>query len=509
MGETLFRFDFNEGTGSSITNSTGTLTGILGAAVDPTNIPLSSEPAPSGTLGDRALTMVDPNGFLVLTATNTTELNAVDTPITAEAWVLIPAGATPRPEGFVGYGNSWKLGLSGNGDLTFTLFGVADIFSGVFPTQGVWTHLAAVWEPGLGVRYFVDGVDVGFIDQTGAMRVPQNALMGVGSAGLGEPINATIDRVRVHRAVLTADQLDSVAASPKAPYASTVAAFSLNETAAPYLNTGTAGGSAVPAAGVLLARTSPQFVTDSPSGRPGDFALQFDGNDLAQVDDPGQVVNIVGEGLTGDFTLQAWVKYGTLPGARSVLFGYFGVGGALSFSVTSDRRLFVTTYGILDIPTAASLPNDGLWHHVAVVHQQGVNLRFYVDGLLGDTIAYTSGLNVRGNSFFWIGSEFSGGLPYAGLIDRLQLDDAVIEPDDLDYLAIPGVIPGTPELSIGTAVSVSWPVGGTGFVLQQSTTLGEPKEWTTLSITPQVQGDRLYVLLPATETETYYRLFRP
>lgn len=148
------------------------------------------------------------------------------------------------------------------------------------------------------------------------------------------------------------------------------------------------------------------------------------------------------------------------------MFGYFGVGGALSFSVTSDRRLFVTTYGILDIPTAASIPNDGLWHHVAVVHQQGVNLRFYVDGLLGDTIAYTSGLNVRGNAFFWIGSEFSGGLPYAGLLDRLQLDNAIIEPDDLDYLAIPGVIPDTPELSIGTAVSVSWPVGGTGFVLQ-------------------------------------------
>ena len=509
VGETLFRFDFSEGTGSSITNSTGTLTGFLGALVDPTNIPLTSDSTPSGAVGDRALTIVDPAGYLVLTATNAPALEAVDTPLTVEAWVQIPVGATPRYEGIVGYGNSWKLGLNDTGELTFTLFGVADIFSGTFPAQGAWTHVASVWEPGVGVRYFIDGVDVGFIEQTGAMRAPTGGIVGIGSAGLGEPVNATIDRVRVHRAALTVEQLDSVATTPKAPLASTVLAFALNEAAAPYANTGTVGGSATTAASVLLARSSPTFTTDSPSGKPGDFALAFDGNDLAQVDDPNQLVNLVGDGLTGNFTLQSWVKYGTLPQARSVLFGYFGVGGALSFSVTADRRIFVTTYGILDIPTAAAIPNDGLWHHVAVVHTQGVNLKFYVDGILGDTIAYTSGLNVRGNNFFWLGSEFSGGLPLVGAIDRMQLANEVIEPKDLDYLAIPGVIPGTPELAIGTAVSISWPVGGTGFVLQSSTTLNEPKVWTTVSATPIVQGDRIYVLLPTTEEETFYRLFRP
>jgi len=89
-------------------------------------------------------------------------------------------------------------------------------------------------------------------------------------------------------------------------------------------------------------------------------------------------------------------------------------------------------------------------------------------------------------------------------MDRLQLANEVIEPSKLDYLAIPGVIPGTPQLTIGTAVSVSWPIGGTGFVLQSSTTLSEPKVWTPVSIPPIVQGDTFYALLPTTEVETFY-----
>ena len=103
--------------------------------------------------------------------------------------------------------------------------------------------------------------------------------------------------------------------------------------------------------------------------------------------------------------------------------GFFfnnGPGGAVSFSI-ANRRLFVTTLGIVDQPTAALIPDDGGWHHVAVIHEAGVGFRFFVDGILGDTIAYTRSLliDVHTATEFVIGSEPSGGLPYVGKLDRL------------------------------------------------------------------------------------------
>lgn len=507
----LFRFDFDEGAGNTVTNTAGTLTGVLGQLVDTPVLPLTNGSTPAGTVGERSLTLADPDGFLVLDGTNAPALSAIDTPITAEAWIFIPEGAIPRYEAIVGYGDTWKLGLTAAGEIAFTLRTVADVsVVGLVPPIGVWTHVATVWEPGVGVTFYVDGVDSGFVAETRGLRAPVTPYLGIGGNGaLSEPLNGSIDRVRVHRAVLTADQLDSVAASPKAPLATTIVSLGLNEEAAPYANAGTLGGSGIPAQPVIVANVAPKFVTDSPTGKAGDFALSFDNTDLLRVEDPAQVVSLVGEGLTGDFTVQVWVKPGAIPNARAVLFGSFGPGGALSFSLTSDRKIFVTTYGIADIPTQAGFPNDGLWHHLAVVHTAGQNLKFYVDGVLGDTLAYSNGLNTRAETWFWIGSEFAGGLRYVGLMDRLQLATDAVAPKDLDYLAIPGVIPGTPELEIGTAVSVAWPTTGTGFILQSTTDLVEPKTWVNVSASPTVVGEKYYTLLPITETKTFYRLFRP
>lgn len=507
--ETLFHFDFNEGSGQTVASTNGTLTGVLGRQ------PSSAVPVtdtPSGAAGDRALRITDPDGFILLDATGSAALAATDTPITVEAWIHIPEDAVPRNEAIVSYGNNWKFGLRNTGVVAFTLYGVIDADIGLLPPLGVWTHIAAVWEPGVGVSFYQDGAYYGFIDETRPMRAPSNANLTVGgSSTFTEPVNATLDRVRVHRAILTEDQLDWVAGSPRAPLASTVASLALNEPEPPFANAGTLGGSAVPASPIVLANISPRFVADSPSGLPGDTALEFDGNDLVRVDDPDAVVTLVTDGVTSDFTIQAWVKPGTPAAgqARSVLFGSFGPAGALSFSITSDRRVAITTYGIVDMLSDAAIPNDGLWHHIAVVHRNGEDMRFYVDGILGDTRPYTQGLNLRDQAWFWIGSEFGGGLPYTGLLDRLQLSNVALEPAELDSLPIPGVDPGAPELVIGTAVSIAWPATATGFRLQSTTDLNEPRVWTDVAATGTVVGDTYYVLLPTPGQETYYRLIRP
>jgi hypothetical protein len=234
--------------------------------------------------------------------------------------------------------------------------------------------------------------------------------------------------------------------------------------------------------------------------------LTFDGTDRIRVADPDQVVTLD----SNDFTVQAWVKPGTMPGARGVMFYNNGPGGAISFSVTSDRRVFVTTLGIADTRSAAVIPDDGLWHHIAVVHRNGQDLRFYVDGILGDTIPHTAGvIKTRTETFFVIGSEPTGGLAYSGGLDRLQLLNEALTPDKLDYLAVPGVNPEAPELEIETAVAISWPTISTGFVLQSTTDLNDPKVWTNVPYQPIVIGDKYYTLTPAPAQKTFYRLMRP
>src|SRR5690606_26382036 len=121
----------------------------------------------------------------------------------------------------------------------------------IYPVIGAWTHLAATWEPGVGITYFVDGVEAAFFEETRPMRVPQHNYIGIGSAGTAEPIDASIDRVRVHQAKLTADELDAVAAEPKPVLSSTIVAFDFNST--PYTSAGKIQKTAVNAQDLFIA----------------------------------------------------------------------------------------------------------------------------------------------------------------------------------------------------------------------------------------------------------------
>ncbi len=509
--DTLFRFEFNEGSGTTVTDEAGIFTGIF-AGREP-SFPESVADSPSGSANDRALDIVDPDGYVVQEVENAPALQAVDTPITVEAWIRIPADAVPRNESIIAFGGSWKFGLRASGYVAFTLYGVADVESQILPDLDQWNHVAAVWEPGVGVTFYWNGIDYGFVEQTGAMNAPgNNRLVVGGSSAFTEPVNATLDRVRVHRAILNADQLDTDPATPRAPLASTVVAFNFNEAEAPFANTGTIGGEAVPAYDLVAAQLSPQFVSDTPSGQEGDFALSFDGNDILRVEDPDNVVTLVEGDVTSDFTIQAWVKPGTQPAgqARSIIFSKFGATGALSFSITSDRRVVVTTYGIVDMFSNATIPDDGLWHHIAVVHDTAAGeMRFYVDGILGDTIPYTNGLQTRDQTWFFFGTELTGILPYVGLLDRVELLNEALPADELDFRPIPGVDPEAPELEIGVAVSISWPATATGFRLESTLDLEEPREWTPVDVPGTVVDNRIYVLLPTPAEATFYRLVRP
>ncbi len=209
----------------------------------------------------------------------------------------------------------------------------------------------------------------------------------------------------------------------------------------------------------------PTFVTDSPSGKAGDFAIHFENGQYMTVDDPDTRVQL--DRNNPSFTLQAWVKLPSgNPSGRMVFFYSNGPGGAISFSVNNNRTVFVTTLGILDVSSQAAIPDDDAWHHIAVVHENGKEFRFYEDGVLGDTVAYTRGVNfTRTQKLFSLGAEWNGALRYTGLVDRLKVFSGIVTPDQLDYQKAPpagaaGLTMGRPSVTpFGFSIGVT-AVGG-------------------------------------------------
>lgn len=494
---TLAEFQFNEGTGTLTRSPTNNLTGSL---VDPANVPEIITDTPSGAANDRAVQLAG-TGYLLVDDSDGPILAVATEPLTLETWIKWDGTDTDQYNGILAYGASYKLGLN-NGVILWTLFGVVDVDSGhALPPDGLWHHVAAVYEPGVGVTVYLDGLP-SFVAETRSMRAFGNNRFSIGSEGLGNAILAAFDRVRVHKALLSAEELDSVAVSPKAPLSTTLVAYNFNETTLPFQN------AQLPARPTLTSEDliAPVFSTDSPSGRAGDFSLNYPtATGRVTVADPDTAIRFE----NGDFTIQAWVKFGPLP-ARAVLYFNNGPGGAVSFSVF-NREIFVTTLGVLDRDTNAAIPDDGGWHHLAVVHETGKEFRFYVDGILSDTIPYLGGvlIDVRTATTFFIGSEPGGGLPYVGKLDRLIVSKGMVPAAELDYRPIPGVDPDAPELTIQSVVEVAWPSLPAGYVLQSTTTIGVPASWTNVPGTPQATAGTYRFYFPVSSQQTYYRLFKP
>lgn len=502
----LLNFEFNEGSGATTTDSVNQLVGNLGGA-NRDAFQVSSD-SPSGAASDKSLSLNVGNGTSVALATvddSSEPILALATDaFTIEAWIKSDIESVRQFEGIGAYGGSYKLGMN-NKELQFTLYGIVDLNSGlIVPQDEAWHHVAAVWEPGTGVTLYLDGA-ASPIAETRMPRAFTHNTLTIGAEGIGaNALQGLIDRFRIHKAALTPEQLDSVAQTPKAPLASTLVAYSFNEADQPFQSAATVARPAVRSGSPV-----PSFVAETPSKQSGDFAMQFSTGQQIAFEDPNTVVALNQEDPS--FTLQAWVKLPPgNPSARMVFFFSNGPGGAISFSVNSDRTVAVTTLGLLDAYSQAAIPDDGAWHHIAVVHENGKELRYYVDGQLGHTLPYTQGvIFTRTDTMFYIGSEPTGGLPFTGLVDRLKVTSGILTPEQLDFWPVPGVDPGAPSLSIETVERISWPTTPAGYQLQSSTDLGEPKDWTTVTNAPSVSEGSFYLLVPPTQAKVFYRLIKP
>ena len=441
----LLNFQFNEGTGSTTTDSVNNLVGVLGTAQNPAVDTVQLiDASPSGAAGDRSITNSG-GGFLIADASATEALNITNGPITMESWIFIdPSTPAKAAEGILAYGGSYKMGMR-NGIQLFTLYGKVDVANdaaGAVPT-GQWVHLAAAWDPGVGVNFYVDGTHYFVADTNTTARVPIHDYLSLGSEGFGNNAVAALDRLRIHNALLTAEQIDSVAATAKPTLPTTIISYDFNQANLPATNTLSPELPAGLSHELLPLITGPAWTNDTPSGAANDFALAY----LTENPPTKEVVTVdygetpidLGANNTS-YTLQVWVKVpsGTFE-ERRVIYRTDGPAPRISLSINADRTLHTTILGTADFTTTVPIPNDERWHHIAVVMEDFTTLRFYLDGVLRQTSTrtQTGAPSAGGTPRLLIGKE-SETRYFRGVLDRVIINNDALPQSSLDYLAAPG-----------------------------------------------------------------------
>lgn len=504
-----FHLPLNEGSGTNLTDSIGGLNAQFGLYLDPVGdlASIAIDNSPSGLAGDNSL-QTQNTGYLIADDSTNKVLNITHGPITMEAWVFLtgPSPGTTMWEGIARYGGSYKLGMRGR-NLAFTLLGKADIFSGKIIPTNQWVHIAAVWNPGVGVTFYTNGVANSVVNvNTPARPVFDNyltvAFEGPSSSATPRGLPGFLDRVRIHHTALSAGEIDSVAGSPKGIYGTTLVAYNFDQADLPAMNSASEILPARYAQEILSAWTSPTWTSDTPSGEPNDFALEFSAlqnggvtPQSATVLDPSNTITT--NGTNGDYTMEAWIRVPTnFPNInRRTIFQHLGT-PAFTFSLEADRTLFTAVLGKVQQNSSAVVTNDNAWHHVAVVHQDGVQFRFYVDGVLRDTRSYTQGPASGPLPWFLIGSGFNGSLPFIGKMDRLRFSNRALAPGEFDFASLS-------INRINNDVVITWPAGFPGFLLEGTTKLTLP-QWVTVPH-QEINGINTAIVQPS-GTNTFYRL---
>ncbi|MGC9327654.1 MAG: LamG domain-containing protein, partial [Candidatus Hinthialibacter sp.] len=416
-------WEFNEGSGSTVTDNSGQYTASLGALVD---LPVIETDSPSGQEGDLS---IRPIGGLRVDDSENSVLDLQQGPMTAEVWV--------KPDQLNGWRDIFRLGTSikagFNGEnLVFTFLSVVDINTAVpVPIDGEWHHIAYAWEPGVGVSFYLDGAFAEFVEET---RAPVDFLdnyLSIGSTLTGtSQFLGMMDRLRIHGAVLTEEELDSDAANPKANLDSTIVAYGFDEGAAPYQSSTNVDRPAISMNQELLENSYPTFSEDDPKGEEGDFSMSFDGNDRIMYDDNQ---TFFFDFIDEPFTFEVWTKFKAEDqiAGRPIFFAY-GVGGqggySFSFRPARTNPPLVQTVG------ATGQAGDNAIYPGGLVVDDSVDP--VLDDLKEGPVTFEAWIKPEGSDdyqdFFRIGSSlkagFSGNNPVftlLGIVDIVLADVTV------------------------------------------------------------------------------------
>jgi hypothetical protein len=103
------------------------------------------------------------------------------------------------------------------------------------------------------------------------------------------------------------------------------------------------------------------------------------------------------------------------------------------------------------------------------------------------------------------GISFSDQPVVRGVADS---NASVLTADYINGTVTPIPLPSLKITQAPTSVTLSWPTGSTGFVLQESAD-GSTAGWTTVQTTPVVSNNENLVSVPLTSSKHFYRLYHP
>lgn len=143
--------------------------------------------------------------------------------------------------------------------------------------------------------------------------------------------------------------------------------------------------------------------------------LNFDG-----VNDYVEVGNEFVFDFANTFTMETWIKVGTFNQAWQTILSKGGVGPRIGRFGNTDQITFGTGGG--DDLSSTVFVNDGQWHHIAAVCNNGVK-SLYIDGVFQGTQTVGTPLPLNDNTFR-IGSQSNEYIPmrnFNGGIDEVRI----------------------------------------------------------------------------------------
>jgi alpha-L-fucosidase len=275
--------------------------------------------------------------------------------------------------------------------------------------------------------------------------------------------------------------------------------------------------------------TSGTIAHDSVGGADGTLvgAAAFDGNGQVTLDGTsGTYVSLPGNLLAGltNVTIEAWLTNAVSPD-NVPLFSFDdglqdGVGGGYLRYVLHDSgngRNFLELASNGGSPKVTANPGLGgqSVHVVCVYNPAGGVALIYTNGVLAVSQAVSTPLTTVSPNAAALGRSPWGGDPWLnGAIDELRIYAGQLSPSDIAAAQAvgPDVLLTTNvalNVSQGSgALTLSWPMAGSGFVVESSPTLGPDADWTLVNAPLAVQGNDNEVTMAATSKAMFFRLRR-
>ncbi len=313
---------------------------------------------------------------------------------TVSAWVK-PTSLSGIQEIFDEGGNTVGIAMRLNGtnleSVVRSTLSISDNLTAAFPNDGDWHHIALTYDgANTSHKLYIDGVEVASSNTAPASIASHNVTGG----GIGGVIGSwdsfanaadsyftgKMDAFSVYSSVLSGTQIEDAAClvignstagcQPTTGYE----AFWDFDLANATIDADASGNLHNPVANVGA------ITADTLDFKEGDQSAVFDGSSSVQYS-PGSPGGFMESGHSAR-TMMAWIKPTSLSGIQNVFDEGGGTVGIAMRLNGSNLEYVVRDSSTTSVQISAAFPNDGDWHHVALVYDGGNTIqRLYIDGV--------------------------------------------------------------------------------------------------------------------------------